>query len=1320
MADNHAPMKGIGFGSGLGVLRDQIRPQLDALASGLKALQAENLDAHGLADLWRQACTIKDRAMAQGIHDVCAAAQLMEEAMHMISHDKSHRTPGMVGFLQEMNSNIAQRVEQHDNDLPLDALRQTYHALLEGEAGGEPSPSDIDAIKHSFYAEVKQQLALAHRCLVALGKGEVEDDGLEALHRLAGNIRISATMMGIEDVADAGHFLEDASEYLIRYPEQRGPAVGRNLIDMHDQLHARLDEHAEPLSMEEIRQSFINAVMESKRAMWTVSRPAQVETLPVPEVEAQSPPIPHKEATEIVREDLAEAEPASTADEDETLDTGSQLDWDLATGDVTEAALQAKKENGGVDAVVEEEAEVGLGFDLQPQDMENLELDTPESANAGERSDQDGWSERTVELKSDGQVSPAEDQTADEPDASEQVDANEEAMNSPFVEWNEVELEPQADESGMPEVGQELPEEANESEQVEEEASSASTEGWNEAEQPPVDESDIPEAELKSSEDINETEQVEKNSSNASLEDRNEAEPEWPADGTGMAEAVQEPLEETEGSAEAESCNEADRESSEQSSESDQIVEEDEASNIPMDDWSEASFEAPGDELVLPDEASEHDGELGMKEQAESESESAVALETAEHEPAVDLSSDDFAESVEDHEEQVQAGSPDRIEDEEDVRDDGELEAEEEVASAAEAVTDEVTDDAAGQEEQARYDFRPDVPELAPEDSLSQADSMVRVEAERLTALAARVNEFGLDKSGTETVALSVRSMLGEMHDMQDMWPAIRRGPSSANIGEYKADLQSMDTFLYKQPQVTRQVIKALRKESDRQAMLVDDLRAQLKGLMKGSLGSLFSRLPAHVQHLAHKYDRQLRLCVDGASVELLCSMMEAVEEMLLVLIEHAIAHGIEPAEERTGLGKPEDGQITIAARQLDGEVLLEVINDGCGLDPNIVREAALGWGVCDQEELDSMDEDEVLGLIFAPGMPAGGSDEDQRGAGMSTMQNLIRGLGGRVKIHSELEKGTCIGLALPLGVPLRSVVVLGVGGHHVGILADSVLQMIALGDQEIQEILNTDGAMAITYAGEMVPLVDLRGEESEAKQGRQPMVVVARHAEGLVGIVVDGFEEKREVELFEPDAYIERCCPSVYEGLTILDDNSILLLVNPAGVVDMLKITPAEASPSIATPGSPSGVAKGNILMMEGAISDNRLSEELLHGRGYHVDAVVEGEELIERLDARAYDLVIVDLDIPNSGGLKLVRRVRNHERLEYIPVMAVSISDRPEDRLRGLEAGADAYIEKQHLDMDNCLNTVDALIHIYKAQIPDDAATLHECSSPNAGPDS
>ncbi|MDX8410245.1 MAG: response regulator [Mariprofundaceae bacterium] len=1145
MADQQSSMADMGFGSGQGMFSDNIHPQLDALESGLKALQEGRLDAHGLADLWRHACTIKDKALARGIHDVCAAAQLMEEAMHMVSHNESQRTPEMIGFLQELKDNIVQGVEKNDVDLPLDSLRQAYHALIDGEARGEASPANVGAITQSFYAEVKQQLTLAHRCLVAMGNGDMEDEGLEALHRLAGNIRISATMMGIEDVADAGHFLEDASDYLIRYPEQRGPIVGRQLLDVHDQLYARLDEHEQPLPMENIRQSFINVVMESKRSTWVASRSAEIEPLRVAEVEAESesPSALQNEVPEPAGEAVSDASPPSEVDEEvretqEDQDSATRMDWDMATGDVSEASQSP--EQGGDDAAIED----APGFDLQSHDVDSLQLDGQEHANGDEEllPGMGDWSDRTVELRPNAAAVPVEDRPIEEAEAPVQDDADEEEAESPFVEWAETELEMPADASDM-----------------------------------------------------------------------SEGEPE----------------------------------SSDEMQEADQIISDGEASNALSLDWEEAKFALPEDEY----EQAVEDGAKEMPEQEDMKADLPECEEPA-HGDGAELSEE--------------AG---------------------ELAAEAEA-----------------YDFRPDVPELASEAGLGHPDGLVHAGAERLAALVARVDEFSMDASGTEAIVASMRSMLKEMQDTQDMWPSIRRGPSGTNIGEYKADLQSMDAFLYRQPKVTRQMIKALSLESDRQALLADDVRGQLKALMKGSL---FSQLPAHVQHLAHKYDRQLRLCVDGASVELLCSMMEAVEEVLLVLLEHAIAHGVESLEERMSLGKPEIGQLTIAARRQAGEVLLEVINDGCGLDPDLIRQTALSWGVCDHETLDGMNEDAVLRLIFAPGMPAGGSDENQRVGGMSAVQGLIRGLGGRMKVHSELGRGTCLSLKLPLGVPLRSAIVLRVRGHRVGILSKSVLRMIGLGEQEIMDI---DGTMAIAYAGEMVKLVDLRGQEGGSKEAQQAMIVVAHHAEGLIGMVVDGFEDNRKVELFEPDTYIERCCPGVYEGVTILDDGSILLLVNPAGVVGMLKVPSAEVEPPSEGVGLQSDATKGEILLMNGVISDNSLSEEMLQARGYHVDMAADGEAMIERLDAQPYNLVVVDLDIANSGGLKLVQRVRNHDRLEYVPIMAISMSGRPEDRLRGLEAGADAYIEKQNLDLDNFLNTVDALIHIYKAQIPDDAVALHE----------
>ncbi|MDQ6965978.1 MAG: ATP-binding protein, partial [Mariprofundaceae bacterium] len=333
-----------------------------------------------------------------------------------------------------------------------------------------------------------------------------------------------------------------------------------------------------------------------------------------------------------------------------------------------------------------------------------------------------------------------------------------------------------------------------------------------------------------------------------------------------------------------------------------------------------------------------------------------------------------------------------------------------------------------------------------------------------------------------------------------------------------------------------------------RQGIMLDDLRDQVLGLMLRPLETVFSAFPRAVRDVAGRHNKKARLVTAGETVQCDQSVVEALMEPLVHLINNAVVHGIEPPEERKALGKPEAGQLSLIAMQSGSEIHIEVIDDGRGIDPEHIKKVAVERGVTTQFEADAMSEAEALEMIFRPGFSTH-HEVDQtsgRGIGMNVVQDTVRRLTGVIRIHTEKGKGTRFLISMPVSIAVQRALMFRIGEQKFGMLIHMVEQVMA---PKPDEVRIEEGRQMITYGSQSVPLVDLRRMFSSQKDTMAdgvPLVLIARHIDGFTGIVVDELFEDAEIIVRELDPYLKRYQAQGLMGNTIGDDGHVVLLMEP------------------------------------------------------------------------------------------------------------------------------------------------------------------------------
>jgi len=601
-------------------------------------------------------------------------------------------------------------------------------------------------------------------------------------------------------------------------------------------------------------------------------------------------------------------------------------------------------------------------------------------------------------------------------------------------------------------------------------------------------------------------------------------------------------------------------------------------------------------------------------------------------------------------------------------------------------------------------EFRPEMEamEMAGTAQRKSSGRFLRVDAERLENLSNQVVELSTEQmqEGFET---QLKHLLKDFQHVQRSIQDLTNASEELDDHEKKSILQAINHTLDQQTRVQRRLIEDIHFTNVRNERMMRDLRDQVLSLMLRPLDNIFSTFPRSVRDVAVRLNKKVRLMVGGKSIEMDQGVTESLLEPLVHLLNNAVAHGIESPEERIALGKPEEGQISITARQNGSEIQIEVMDDGRGLDTEKIKHAAVSKGVTTQVEADQMDSAEILEMIFRPGFTTKKTVDDTsgRGIGMNIVQDTVRRLTGSIRIHSEVGKGTRFTLSLPVSIAVQFAIIFRMGKMRFAMLTHMVEQAIPYHASKMQTL--DDGKQFINYGKYQVPLVDMRhvlGQSDETHLSSKANIIIAEHIEGYVGIVVDEIINDVEIIVRDLDPYLKRYNPQGLMGNTIASDGSVIMLLEPYGIKEMGRTSPDQ---SIDIQIEHEDKLSFSMLLVDDSLIAREVEKSIFESIGFRVDTAIDGMDALEKLQHHTYDMIVTDLEMPRLDGFGLVRRIRNQSELKDMPLVVISTRESAEDRLRALESGADSYMVKQQLNGDEILHTVRALL----GAVPDTSAS-------------
>lgn len=450
------------------------------------------------------------------------------------------------------------------------------------------------------------------------------------------------------------------------------------------------------------------------------------------------------------------------------------------------------------------------------------------------------------------------------------------------------------------------------------------------------------------------------------------------------------------------------------------------------------------------------------------------------------------------------------------------------------------------------------------------------------------------------------------------------------------------------------------------------------------------------VRDLGRDLGKQVRLEIEGDKTQVDRDVLEKLEAPLTHLLRNAVDHGIETPEQRRLAGKPEEGVIRLRASHQAGLLVLELSDDGNGVDLEKVRRTIVERQLSPAETAAQLSEEELLTFLFLPGFSLRDTvtEVSGRGVGLDAVQHMVRQLRGAVVLEQTAGSGSRFHLEVPLTLSVVRSLVVEVGDEAYAFPLAHIERMC---DLEQEDIVQVEGRQHFWYEGRHVGLVaasQLLHRPASQNNAQTLKVVVIREREAIYGVAVERFIGERTLVVLPLDERLGKV-QDISAG-ALLDDGSVVLIVD---VEDMLrsvdKLLNTGRLERIARHANQAVEAtRKRILVVDDSLTVRELQRKLLLNRGYDVAVAVDGMDGWNALRSEDFDLLITDIDMPRMDGIELVSLLRRDNRLQSLPVMVVSYKDREEDRRRGLDAGADYYLAKASFHDDALLDAVVELI--------------------------
>lgn len=473
-----------------------------------------------------------------------------------------------------------------------------------------------------------------------------------------------------------------------------------------------------------------------------------------------------------------------------------------------------------------------------------------------------------------------------------------------------------------------------------------------------------------------------------------------------------------------------------------------------------------------------------------------------------------------------------------------------------------------------------------------------------------------------------------------------------------------------------------------------DTLFRNIEDLKLIPLATLFAVFPRFIRDYAVRNDKEIDFEHQGGSTRLDKRIAEAVNESLIHLLRNAVDHGIETPDERERAGKARAGKITLSASTQGDRVVITVTDDGYGFDPAKIRESALKKRLITEEESARMSRDEITQLVFRPGFSTAPiiTDTSGRGVGMDVVQHAVNNFHGSIRIDTEPGAGASVRMILPISISTTRILHVRDRDQVLAIPGDAIRKVRRV---HLSDLTRRGEIFFLLDRGECLPAAtvsSILGSDGELPaSGRDAKILLTLQADkDRYGLLVDQ-------TLHEENAILHRKDPFI-RNTPYIAGVSVSIFGEPFLVFDIYALARYFQAPRKAVATRPAGAraksARKVILLVEDSVVTREMEKVIIESAGYRVVEAVNGAEGLEKLGTQPVDCIVTDVEMPVMDGFTMTEQIRNVPAYRDVPIIIVTTRENREDKIRGIQVGANAYITKKDFDQMKLLETIQRLV--------------------------
>jgi two-component system chemotaxis sensor kinase CheA len=467
-------------------------------------------------------------------------------------------------------------------------------------------------------------------------------------------------------------------------------------------------------------------------------------------------------------------------------------------------------------------------------------------------------------------------------------------------------------------------------------------------------------------------------------------------------------------------------------------------------------------------------------------------------------------------------------------------------------------------------------------------------------------------------------------------------------------------------------------------SLVTTDLQIAVMKTRMLPIAKVFNKFPRMIRDLARDLQKNIELEISGEETELDKSIVEEIGDPLVHIIRNSCDHGIETPQDRLAVGKPEAGTIELKAYNEGNQIVIEIRDDGKGLDPDVLRYKSIEKGLISEKEADNMSDKEAFNLIFKPGFSTAAkvTNVSGRGVGMDVVKTNIEKLNGIIDIDSEVGKGTIIKLKIPLTLAIIQSLLVGAQEEYFAVPLASVLETVRI---SLDEIYTIEGKNVLRLRDEVLSLVrlsDIFGVEQVYENSEHAYVVIIGLAESKLGVIVDTLVGQEEIVIKSMGDYLQGI--EGIAGATIRGDGRVTLIIDVAALMGLARNIKSDFRITQQTSKSikKENPSDFNVLIVDDSTTDRTIMKKSLAPLGVTVTEATNGLEALNLIKAgeQNFDGVLIDIEMPKMDGYTLAGEIRKYSKYKNMPLIAVTSRTSKSDRLRGVEVGMTEYITKPY----------------------------------------